>query len=553
MKTPSQAMLGELWHTSRWDLLGRTAGQLLLVLLFYALTFTHFTTPESIPVIRGIVLMLLMTISQLSITWLGNVDNRQTGFCFRLGFARPVTTVRLVLVPMLFSMTTAALCFLFPVLLFRLLFQSEMPIVGPAAVIVSCVAVFVMTTWSPTTVFGKFLAILAACLGIAGLAKGFRAMTGDPDPFLLALGKPERFDFAWYHYLGLLALTLLACLVTVLAVDRQRHGEGFRWKRKTRPESPAQKPVENRRPFSSPLAAQFWFELRRVAPKMLLVGILVPLVVLFVITLIRNSEPDWPYAPVAWLFALMASPVLCQFIGIESVAGLRYKQGAVQYSVFEATRALRTDQLVLIKLFVIAACSLVVWLGVAATAGADAVISNEVDTWRRIGAGLKELAGTVRFSWGLAGACSLLLFYLSSSSVLLAFGFWLPLHGRIFIGLAAFGYFHLILAICDQAATRWSLRPLWIVYGWTFALAIVTGCAFMLRKALVSGYLSGRVLGSASVLWIVYVVSIVTLYGKFAEHFPVPAAGLAFGAAMLLVPLATTAIAPLALASHRHR
>jgi hypothetical protein len=42
------------------------------------------------------------------------------------------------------------------------------------------------------------------------------------------------------------------------------------------------------------------------------------------------------------------------------------------------------------------------------------------------------------------------------------------------------------------------------------------------------------------------------LYTKFAEHLPVPAAGLAFGAAMLVVPLATTAIAPLALASHRH-
>jgi hypothetical protein len=45
----------------------------------------------------------------------------------------------------------------------------------------------------------------------------------------------------------------------------------------------------------------------------------------------------------------------------------------------------------------------------------------------------------------------------------------------------------------------------------------------------------------------------VALYGKVAEWVTIPAAGLALGIATLLVPLATTAIAPLALASHRHR
>ncbi len=286
----------------------------------------------------------------------------------------------------------------------------------------------------------------------------------------------------------------------------------------------------------------------------MLAGILVPLVALFVIALAKNENPNWPYAPLAWLFALLVGPVVCQFIGIDGAAGLRHKQGAVQYSVFEATRPLRADQIVLMKLFVVAACSFAAWFFMAATAGAHAVLSDDADNWRKLQAALAEAFGTIRFSWWwLAGACSLLLFYVSSSSVLLAFVLWMPLHARMFFGLCLFGYVHVILAVVDAAKDNWSLYPLWIAYGWVFSVAIAFGCIFVLRKSLASGYLGRRVFGSACLLWAIYVASIVTLYAKIDELFPIPAAALAFGAAMLLVPLATTAIAPLALASHRHR
>jgi hypothetical protein len=246
--------------------------------------------------------------------------------------------------------------------------------------------------------------------------------------------------------------------------------------------------------------------------------------------------------------------VLYQFIGIEGAVGLRQKQGAVQYSVFDATRPLRTDQIVIIKLFVVAACSLAAWLFMAGVAGAHAALSNDGDAWRKIAAGLAEAFGTLRFSWWwLAGASSLLLFYVSSSSMLLAFGLWLPLHGRILFGFWIIAYAHIILAIVDAAKDNWSLYPLWIAYGWILSVAIAFGCAFVLRKALASGDLGRWVFGLACMLWAIYVASIVTLYAKIGELYPIPAAGLAFGAAMLLVPLATTAIAPLALASHRHR
>ncbi len=223
-----------------------------MVGLFYALTFSHFTTPESIPVIRGIVLMLLMIVSLFSTTWLSNIESRQRGFCFRLGFTRPVSTAKLVLVPMLFIMASAVVCFFLPVMLFRLLFGSPMPFFGPAAVIACSIAVFVMSTWSPTTLFGKCVGIGAGTVAMFWGVAGLLAMSGDPDPLILVLGKPDAFDFAWPESLGLFAVTVLACVVTVFAVDRQRHGAALRWKWKIRWPGLWRQSAGNRRPFSRP-------------------------------------------------------------------------------------------------------------------------------------------------------------------------------------------------------------------------------------------------------------------------------------------------------------
>jgi hypothetical protein len=65
----------------------------------------------------------------------------------------------------------------------------------------------------------------------------------------------------------------------------------------------------------------------------------------------------------------------------------------------------------------------------------------------------------------------------------------------------------------------------------------------VLRKALKSCVLGKWLFGSAFCLWGLYLATVVALYVEFNMHLPVPASALAFGAAMLLVPLATAAIA----------
>ena len=53
-------------------------------------------------------------------------------------------------------------------------------------------------------------------------------------------------------------------------------------------------------------------------------------------------------------------------------------------------------------------------------------------------------------------------------------------------------------------------------------------------------------------LWTIYVSSTLALYSRAEPAAPVPAVLIALAGALLLVPLATTAFAPLALAAHRH-
>jgi cell division protein FtsW (lipid II flippase) len=82
--------------------------------------------------------------------------------------------------------------------------------------------------------------------------------------------------------------------------------------------------------------------------------------------------------------------------------------------------------------------------------------------------------------------------------------------------------------------------------------AIIAGCVFALRKALRAGFLGQRLFGGVCFLWLVYVSSTVALYLKASPAIAIPLPAVALGISLLLVPLVTTAIAPLALASHRH-
>jgi hypothetical protein len=110
---------------------------------------------------------------------------------------------------------------------------------------------------------------------------------------------------------------------------------------------------------------------------------------------------------------------------------------------------------------------------------------------------------------------------------------------------------HLMLALWDHRH-GWSFSPLWIAYGYLLPPVIVAACVRALQKALSAGFLSSRLFGYSFCLWLVYVVSTVVLYINAAPPTPLPFGAVLVGGSLLLVPLAAIAIAPLALAAHRH-
>ena len=127
---------------------------------------------------------------------------------------------------------------------------------------------------------------------------------------------------------------------------------------------------------------------------------------------------------------------------------------------------------------------------------------------------------------------------------------WIQLHQKLCMcGLFALPL-HAVLLILD-ARHDWAFRHLWAAYGYFLSVATVAVCVIALRKALTAGYLGKRLFGYAFCLWVIYVSSAAALYIK-APAVTIPLPLIALGVSALLVPLASTAIAPLALASFRH-
>lgn len=160
-----RAMLWELWRTSRWELLMRVLGTTAIVLFICAVA--KDMDGAQADAIRGIMLVVLLASSVFSATWLTQLESRNTGFSFRLGFTRPVSTRLLVAVPIAFSVVVSILCFALPAWLFTLISGVSLPMVGPCCLAAALVSTGIATLWSPSTRLGKTWALIAWLVGLA--------------------------------------------------------------------------------------------------------------------------------------------------------------------------------------------------------------------------------------------------------------------------------------------------------------------------------------------------------------------------------------------------
>lgn len=552
MQTPLQAMVWELWRTSRIEMILRVASMCGFVLLI-RLVAEDVDTP-TVQALRGITVGMLMVTSVFSQTWLGELDSGSSGFSFRLGFVRPVTTRTLVLVPMLFTASAAGICYLLPALLFRIMLNTSIPLLAPAMIVGTSALCITSVVWSSASRTRKAvgLAILAAFViaAIAGVA-----MNLDPGtPLLLRLGDPEAFHLSSIEWMILGMIAIAALFATNVAVERQRHGDQLRRRIFSRRSKMPSAKRYTLRPFRNASTAQTWYELRKFGRTVLSLSIAIPLLMVVFLTAVRLVDANWRLDLVVWLGGIFLSPLLYQFVGADGAVGLKMTQGTARLSLFDAARPMHSDRLIMIKLISVTGCSLIGLAIMCAAAAAHTFGTGSNHQWAKIGEVLAAPAAQMDLAWGLVVMCNVVLLCFASTSMLITVGLLLPLHRRWFAGGLIVAAVHVWLFVLD-AKTEWAYRAAWEMYAGFLGLAIACLSVVAIQRAIRAGAVTLSLFAPISCLWLVYVGSVVALYRESKPNiqFELPWTVLVLAFALLLVPLASFAIAPLALASHRHR
>ena len=102
-----------------------------------------------------------------------------------------------------------------------------------------------------------------------------------------------------------------------------------------------------------------------------------------------------------------------------------------------------------------------------------------------------------------------------------------------------------------ELGTRF-FAQIWIGLGWAAAIGIALVCVWAIQKSLQSGFIGRHYFMIALTAWVVFAATIAGLYWQLPSTFEIPTVAIAVGIAGLLIPLASTAFAPLALAAHRN-
>lgn len=555
-------MIWELWRVSRPELAIRLSGTIGFIwLLSWANNnlAARIMPDAASPMIRGIAVGFLLFTSIISQTWLGEFDSQTGGFCFRLGFIRPVSTGVLFLVPMAFCVAAAVASYVIPAVLLGWLIQIPMPLAGPSLIIAVAVAMILSVVWSIPNRAEKAVVLLTIAAAAIWL-KSRRLISGDiNNPLLSQIGSPDFFSPDVGTSLAAVIVVAVACLLAVSGIDRQRHGDfpslidGLSAALSRSSCGPTDNAVQWK-PFPHPIAAQLWYEWRRFGKTVLLLGIAAPLLILVFLFFVRRTDPGWTYDVRVWLWALLICPIVYQLVGLDGAVELSRIQGTAKLSVFNTTRSLTNDQLITIKVLFVTTSSFAAWLIMLTAAFLQTQISGNWDRWQAIGNHILPAIQDMPWSWRIAGLTSVMLSFASTSSLLLCLGLWMAdCQGRV-LAAGILLYSHIPILIWD-AKHEWAFRSWWAVYCYLIAITAVTISILLLRKAIVCRSLSPRLFAMVFGMWMISIWATAATAWKIIPELPfqVPVFLLVLAGSMLPVPLASAAMAPLVYASYRHQ
>ncbi len=353
MRSPITALTWEIWHRGR-----RPAIVVLACVAFCAII--NRIIPDTNHTLFSTVFGVLMVLSFAFLLALLNCTEFNStrewnGFPYRL-FVLPVPTWQLVAVPMLIGLIVVES---FYFVWIKLVWTHDQ-IVQPewyAVVLGAYLTYYQMTLWSLAG-FRILRTIVLSVGGVSGILVAFLPAFGrfssDPSPWLSAS-----------RLIPVVSATIpIAFIIAWIAVARQRHGGGRRrnWA-KALIEWVADSLPRRTKDFSSPAAAQFWFEWRRT-------GLLLPAAVGFALLAVIaplswkfRSEPQFTMTALCWIIAI---PIVLGIILGKGFARVDFYSRNLSVPSFLAVRPMSAMEIVAAKLKVAAVSVFITWLLVAA-------------------------------------------------------------------------------------------------------------------------------------------------------------------------------------------
>jgi hypothetical protein len=540
MHSPALALSWQLWGRHRWGLSAVLLYCLTTALVFNALPAGTLEPRHGLLVSFQFIIAVIYVAAVFAYGFESPLEVRASGFPARL-FTLPVRTSVLVAWPMLQGMGTVALLVVAWAYLVLRPSGTWVSLQYTALAAAAFVAVLQALLWLP---FGlPWARVIVAFLVLSSLI--LTAMLGPaydvPESDLLAL-------FA--------ALIALAGGAAFVGVSRARRGEAPDWSGPFR-SLPTFVPRRLRPAarFTTPARAQLWFECRRhLLTFPLVVGWLAAAHLAFALWVETRSEDKARLGIHFLTFAPLLAPFFGCFLGRAGTSvGNPYP-----LSSFGATRPLSSSALVAAKLQVAALATLAAWAVVLLAASVWFVHTGMYETaqllWNHL---LREYP-----AWRIAATSLLaLLVLLLITWRLLIDSLWIGLTGRIWIvrgSLLGFGvaltlagmmFAHFFATVPGFMDRLQEALPTWAA-GAVLLKLLVAGCVghALLRRGLVRPWTVAKYLG----FWILAVAGLFALACAAILPDAVRMSWLAFGA-VLLVPLARLAAAPLALDWNRHR
>jgi hypothetical protein len=387
-RSPIVAMLWENWRLSRVEAAQRLAQG--IVAASAALTLFDADATMAFWILIATHAFFWFSIAKLN----GGrfMDGYKPGFPLYLLYSRPVPTVRIVGVAMVYDAVSCTAFYLVSAAFLRFAFGPPLPLFSVAVFLMAYHFASTSVQWSTRNRVVQWIGSMVTFLPFLALLKN-------------RLASPLHVEFSLLENALMVLIGVVSFGLTVAGVARQRRGDAIASVPRTAGSGgyPDWLVTLFRFPCptSSTTRAQVWFELRSSGLPVLAIGLALAMLIPLLVAI---SIPFAPARHVATSFMVLAIPVGLLTLG-GNAFGIRRKQGRTYASAFEATQPHGTAQLVGLKVLVRTACLLAALIAIGVSVSASSSLMSAWGEWLADGKkdvlpGLLHMRRTIGDSFG---------------------------------------------------------------------------------------------------------------------------------------------------------